>query len=84
MNLKNTKYPHEFDVCEECGGFGLIKKESETPEGTEDNSPTKKAGFRNGPAFFVHMSVSNQASKEKYVEGDEPVDQSKDNPSPDR
>jgi len=56
---KLPKNPHDFDVCEECGGFGLIKKESETPEGTEDNSPTKKAGFRNGPAFFVLIPVGN-------------------------
>jgi len=32
---KLPKNRHAFDVCEECGGFGLIKKESEIPEETE-------------------------------------------------
>jgi len=26
---KLPKDPDEFDVCKECGGFGLIKKEKE-------------------------------------------------------
>jgi len=33
---KLPRNPHGFDVCEEYGGFGLIKKEPEIQEGTED------------------------------------------------
>jgi len=33
---KLPKSPGEFDVCRRCGGFGLIKNESEIFEEEED------------------------------------------------
>jgi len=35
---KLPKGSGDFDVCEECGGFGAIKKEPETEEGGDPNS----------------------------------------------
>jgi DnaJ-class molecular chaperone len=39
---KLPKNPDKFDVCRRCGGFGLIKKESEIFEEVEDREQTVK------------------------------------------